>query len=182
MSSRFSAAAAAQQRDVDQRLPAPPRGVPEEQRDQDQAGQHRDAGARVAKATVTARFGHAVEEDGDAGGEQQQPPQVEPQVRPRAGLRLGVRQQPPGGEHGSGADGQVDEEDPAPAGRVDDRAAEQRAEHGSQQHRHADHTHHPSHPLRPRGLGQDGLADGQDHPGAEPLRHPEGDQRWVYAS
>ena len=117
---------------------------------------------------------------GRSRGEQQQPSHVEPRRAPC--LRPAPRprpsgQQPERGERRGRAHRQVDEEDPPPARRADDRPAQQRPEHRGQQHRHADHAHHPSHPLRTRGLGQDGLPDGQDHPGAEPLQHPEGDQR-----
>ena len=161
-----------EQRQVDQRTAATRERVPDEQ-DKQRRADSRDRRSSRVEATRIACLGHAVEEERDPRRQQHEATQI----KALAELRLGLGQQPDGRQQGERADGQVEVEDPAPAGRVDDRPAEHRPEHRCEQHRHADHAHHPPHPLRPRGLGENRLANRQDHPRAEPLHDPERDQR-----
>ena len=166
-------AAAGEQRDVDEcAAPAPPRMHGEEREERD-AGCDPGNGRRVAEAAVRAGFGHPVDEHGQPRRQQRQAAQVESRrcIRPRLG------QQPLRGDERGNAHRQVDEEDPAPARRADDRAADDRAEDRPEQHRHADDAHHAPHPLRPCSPGDDRLPDRHDQAAAEPLEDAEGDQR-----
>ena len=61
-------------------------------------------------------------------------------------------------------------------GDVDQPAAQDRAEDRAEQHRDAEHRHHPADPLRAGRAGHDRHAQRHQHPAAEPLEHPERDQ------
>ncbi len=161
-----------EQRQIDERALAADDGMADEQHDQQGASDRHGQVRRVEPAGI-AGLRHAVQEEGDPRREQQQAAEVESLAAPW-GHR---RQQPPRGDEREGPDRQVEVEDPAPVDRVDDRAAERRAEDRREQHRDADDAHHPSHSRRSGRLGQDRLADRQDHPGAKALDDPEGDER-----
>ena len=64
-----------------------------------------------------------------------------------------------------------------PGGVVDQPAAEDRADDRAEQHRDADHRHHPADPVRAGRAGQDRHAERHQHAAAEALQHPEADQR-----
>ena len=134
-----------------------------------------DAGERApaAEAAGRPRLGHAVDEERDARREQGQALQVERAAEPRRDLG----QEAQGEQDGDQPDRQVDEEDPAPADLVDDRAADHRPEDRCEQHRHADHAHHAPHALRSGRLGEDRLADRHQQAASDALEHAEADQR-----
>ena len=88
------------------------------------------------------------------------------------GREQAARQQQP-----DDPDRQVHEEDPAPRQVLDDRAADDGAEHRCEQHRHADDAHHAAHAARARGLSQGDHPDRHDHAAGEALEHAEADQR-----
>jgi hypothetical protein len=85
--------------------------------------------------------------DSDPAGKEDGPDDVETLVPPAGDARKQLDRE----EEGHGRDRQVDEEDPAPAGGVDECAANDRAEDRRQQHGHADEAHGPAHPPWPGG-------------------------------
>ena len=127
----------------------------------------------AAEAAVAARLGEAVDEQREAGREQREADHVEAM----AGLRHVARQDALGRDQRGDPDRQVDEEDPAPGGGVDQPAAEDRAEDRAEQHRDADDRHHAADALRAGGAGQDRHAERHDHAAAEALEDAEADQR-----
>jgi hypothetical protein len=106
------------------------------------------------------------------------PPQSS--ARPRTSSRSPARhdrQQSDGEQEGQPADGQVDEEHPAPTGGPDDCPADHRPEDGREQHGYSDDAHHSAHPLGPCRLGEDGLPERHDHSAAQALDDAKRDQR-----
>jgi hypothetical protein len=92
--------------------------------ERDEHGAADDAGNRAAAAEAARVPGsrHPVDEDRDPGREQREAERVETEAE----LRLCVRQQPLREQQRKQSDGEVDEEDPAPARLVDDRPADYR--------------------------------------------------------
>src|SRR5215471_13913973 len=129
--------------------------MPDEHRDQRGTGSYSGDDPRAVSRPLVAELGHAEEEGGDAGGQQDEPAQVQP----GGGGRPGRREEPHRGEDRGQAHRHVDVEDPPPARVLDDRSADDRAEGGDEQHWQAEQAHHASQPGRAGGLCQGGLAD-----------------------
>jgi hypothetical protein len=147
--------------------------VHDEQRDKQETRAERDKRDGTTEAAAHPDFGEPVDENGDAARQEREAADIESRV----GSRQGVWKQPQRQRQGERADRQVDEEDPAPAGGVDDRAADDGAEDRREEHRDADQAHDPAHPLGPRGLREHRLAERKNHPGAQTLHDAERDQR-----
>jgi hypothetical protein len=88
-----------------------------------------------------------------------------------------VRQAPEAERDREHAERHVDQEDPLPAERGEQPAAEHRAEHGRQDDRHADDRHDAPHVLRACGTREHHLADRQRHAAADTLENAKGDER-----
>ena len=80
------------------------------------------------------------------------------------------------GHENDGADGQVDEEQPVPADRRDEPAAERRSERRCDHRCHAPHGDGSSVPLSREEIQRDCHADGHHRPAAQALEHTTDDQ------
>ena len=130
------------------------------------------AGVAVVAVGGTGDRRDAVEEQGQTRRHQRHAEEVE-RLR-----RLGrvLLEDDPGVDHGRDAERQVDQEDPVPAGVLDQPAADDRAEDRAEQHRDAEDRHQAAHPVRAGRPGHDRHAERHQHAAAEALEHPEGDQ------
>ena len=164
--------AAAEQGDIEERGWSAAAGMPGEHDDQRGTGHDFGDNPWAVSRGVVAKLGHAIEEGGDAGGQQGEPAQVQL----GGGGWPGRREDPHRGEDGNQAHRHVDVEDPPPARVLDYRSADNRAQGGDEQHRQAEQAHHPSHPARAGGLGQGGLPDRHEQAGTQALDDPESDQ------
>ena len=138
-----------------------------------EADDHRDQHAGGHRGALLGDGADAVEERGEARGEQDHAQPVEGLRR----LHVVLGQHDPGVDDRGDADRQVDQEDPVPRGALDERAAEDRAEDRAEQHRDAEHGHHAADALGAGGAGQDRHAERHQHAAAEALEDPVEDQQ-----
>ena len=119
-------------------------------------------------AAAQDRLGEARDDQRQAGRQQRQPAArpASPRRRPRAGSTRAAR------TSASSATGRLTKKILPPRRGVEQRAAERRPDRGREQHRDADERHHPPHPVRPRGAGQDRHPDRHHQPAAQPLQRP----------
>ena len=140
--------------------------------DQARSGDNGKQDPRRGELPGRADLGEPVGEERDAEGQENEPEDVEA----LGGGALATGEDAEGSDERDGADRDVDEEDPAPADAVDDEAAQGGAEDRREHDGDRDDAHDAAHPLRPGCIRHHHLADGQEHPTADPLDHSECDQ------
>ena len=140
---------------------------------QHEGSQQKDGDGQANECTTVAvgQTDQAFQQQGQAGGNQRQPHQIEP-----AWLhRFVARQHGPGKTDRQQADRNIHPEDPAPAEVGEDQPAQAGAEHLSDHHRHggdADHARHV-----PSGVARHHhLHHWRQQPAGDALQHPAGDQ------